>query len=162
MHVACLACGDVDILEHLINANSHWNTLGQADARINAADLRQAFRLGSGMGVVNLVTCELVIWTSHQHCTYVARRPKFAQLRFLELASSSKGHRISYTYLSLSCVGIVAGSPINTRYPSGDRRCMVHFKGLSQLKVLTLDHTQVTDDGVAKLEEALPNCQISH
>jgi hypothetical protein len=36
-----------------------------------------------------------------------------------------------------------------------------HLKGLSQLRWLFLDGTQVTDAGVKKLQQALPNCNIS-
>ena len=36
-----------------------------------------------------------------------------------------------------------------------------HLKGLSQLRVLRLNGTKVTDAGVKKLQQALPNCQIS-
>jgi hypothetical protein len=35
-------------------------------------------------------------------------------------------------------------------------------KGLTQLQELILDGTQVTDTGVKKLQQALPNCWISH
>jgi len=38
---------------------------------------------------------------------------------------------------------------------------LVHLKGLTSLQTLGLGNTQVTDAGVAKLKEALPNCEIS-
>jgi hypothetical protein len=37
---------------------------------------------------------------------------------------------------------------------------LANLKGLTQLKVLFLNGTQVTDAGVAKLQKALPNCNI--
>jgi len=36
----------------------------------------------------------------------------------------------------------------------------MHFRGLTGLRMLFLDNTQVTDEGVAELKKALPNCQI--
>jgi hypothetical protein len=33
---------------------------------------------------------------------------------------------------------------------------------LSRLQALGLDYTQVTDEGVKKLQQALPKCSISH
>ena len=38
---------------------------------------------------------------------------------------------------------------------------LVHLKGLTNLEGLLLIGTQVTDAGVAKLKEALPDCRIS-
>ena len=38
---------------------------------------------------------------------------------------------------------------------------LVHPEALSNLSTLNLDDTQITDAGVAKLKEALPNCEIS-
>lgn len=37
-----------------------------------------------------------------------------------------------------------------------------HFKGLAGLKTLYLDDTKVTDKDVRNLQQALPNCKISH
>lgn len=37
-----------------------------------------------------------------------------------------------------------------------------HLKGLTNLQALALSRTQVTDDGVKKLQQALPNCKIEH
>jgi hypothetical protein len=37
-----------------------------------------------------------------------------------------------------------------------------HLKGLTQLAQLALMGTDVTDAGVKKLQQALPNCEISH
>jgi hypothetical protein len=39
---------------------------------------------------------------------------------------------------------------------------LVHLKDLTRLKELRLYHTQVTDEGVKKLQEALPKCEIYH
>ena len=39
---------------------------------------------------------------------------------------------------------------------------LVHLEGLTKLKDLDLMFTQVTDEGVKKLKEALPNCEIFH
>lgn len=39
---------------------------------------------------------------------------------------------------------------------------LVHLSGLKGLTYLSLRNTQVTDAGVAKLQKALPNCQIDH
>jgi hypothetical protein len=39
---------------------------------------------------------------------------------------------------------------------------LVHLIGLNQLRYLDLKNTQVTDAGVAKLQKALPNCEIIH
>jgi hypothetical protein len=39
---------------------------------------------------------------------------------------------------------------------------LVHLQGLSKLERLSLYGTQVTDEGVRTLQEALPNCKISH
>jgi hypothetical protein len=36
-----------------------------------------------------------------------------------------------------------------------------HLRGLTNLALLNLRDTQVTDGGVKKLEEALPNCKIN-
>ncbi|MFP6618427.1 MAG: hypothetical protein VB877_03705 [Pirellulaceae bacterium] len=43
--------------------------------------------------------------------------------------------------------------------------CLVHLKGLTKLKELSLANTHpkpgaITDAGVAKLQKALPNCSI--
>ena len=38
---------------------------------------------------------------------------------------------------------------------------LVHLKGLANLQGLTLGGTQVTVAGVAELQKALPNCEIS-
>jgi hypothetical protein len=35
-----------------------------------------------------------------------------------------------------------------------------HLKGLTDLQVLYLDYTAVTDAGVADLQKAIPNCKI--
>ena len=35
-----------------------------------------------------------------------------------------------------------------------------HLEGLTQLRRLTLEHSKVTDEGVRKLQLALPNCEI--
>lgn len=37
---------------------------------------------------------------------------------------------------------------------------LLHLQGLSQLQVLQLYNTQVTRQGVKKLQQALPNCEI--
>jgi Leucine-rich repeat (LRR) protein len=37
-----------------------------------------------------------------------------------------------------------------------------HLKGLTKLRVLYLSDTQITDAGVAELQKALPDCEISH
>jgi hypothetical protein len=37
-----------------------------------------------------------------------------------------------------------------------------HLEGLTNLRHLDLTGTKVTDEGVKKLQEALPNCEISH
>jgi len=37
---------------------------------------------------------------------------------------------------------------------------LVHLQRLTSLQKLNLAHIQVTDAGVAKLKEALPNCDI--
>jgi len=37
-----------------------------------------------------------------------------------------------------------------------------HLKGLTGLQWVSLNYTQVTDEGVAKLQEELPNCNIPH
>jgi hypothetical protein len=37
-----------------------------------------------------------------------------------------------------------------------------HLEGLTSLEELLLHDTQVTDEGVKKLQEALPDCKISH
>ena len=39
---------------------------------------------------------------------------------------------------------------------------MEHFKELTSLQSLALYGTQVTDEGVKKLHQALPDCKISH
>ena len=38
---------------------------------------------------------------------------------------------------------------------------LTHFQGLSNLRKLKLLNTQVTDDGVAELQKALPDCKIT-
>ena len=38
---------------------------------------------------------------------------------------------------------------------------LVHLKGLSSLQTLDLRFTQITDQGIADLKKALPNCKIS-
>jgi len=37
---------------------------------------------------------------------------------------------------------------------------LVHLQGLSQLKELWLTGTKVTNQGVKKLQQVLPNCKI--
>ena len=37
-----------------------------------------------------------------------------------------------------------------------------HLKGLDPLQELRLRNTKVTDEGVKKLQQALPKCQIIH
>jgi len=37
---------------------------------------------------------------------------------------------------------------------------LVHLKGLTKLRELDLNVTQITDAGVGELKKALPNCQI--
>ncbi len=39
---------------------------------------------------------------------------------------------------------------------------LVHLEGLTSLRMLFLHNTQITDAGVAKLKEALPECDITH
>jgi hypothetical protein len=39
---------------------------------------------------------------------------------------------------------------------------LVHLQRLSQLLWLVLNNTKVTDQGVKKLQQALPKCQIEH
>ena len=39
---------------------------------------------------------------------------------------------------------------------------LVHLEGLAQLQSLYLRNTNVTDPGIEKLRQALPNCKISH
>ena len=39
---------------------------------------------------------------------------------------------------------------------------LVHLKGLTRLQVLDVSSTQVTDGGVQKLQQSLPNCGIKH
>ena len=39
---------------------------------------------------------------------------------------------------------------------------LVHLKGLTNLTTLSLADTAVTDAGVKQLQQALPNCKISH
>ena len=36
-----------------------------------------------------------------------------------------------------------------------------HLKGLTNLQLLWIAKTQVTDEGVKKLQQALPNCEIT-
>ena len=38
---------------------------------------------------------------------------------------------------------------------------LAHLTGLTALEILFLDNTQVTDVGVAELQQALPNCRIT-
>jgi len=38
----------------------------------------------------------------------------------------------------------------------------VHLSGLTNLQRLELIDTQVTEEGVKKFQEALPNCKIEH
>ena len=37
-----------------------------------------------------------------------------------------------------------------------------HLESLTQLRSLDLTDTHVTDEGIAKLQQALPNCKITH
>jgi hypothetical protein len=37
-----------------------------------------------------------------------------------------------------------------------------HLKGLTKLKWLSVCDTNVTDEGVEKLQKALPDCEIYH
>jgi hypothetical protein len=39
---------------------------------------------------------------------------------------------------------------------------MVHLKGLTKLQSLDLSATQVTAEGVEKLSQALPGCEIAY
>ena len=47
-----------------------------------------------------------------------------------------------------------------SRTPITDAR-LVHLRGLTKLEWLYLEETQVTDTGVAELQKALPNCEIT-
>jgi hypothetical protein len=47
---------------------------------------------------------------------------------------------------------------IGTRVTDSD---LVQLKGLTQLRALHLTSTNVTDEGVKKLQQALPNCKIT-
>lgn len=38
--------------------------------------------------------------------------------------------------------------------------CLVHFESLANLRELHLQNTHVTDDGIARLQERLPKCEI--
>ena len=40
--------------------------------------------------------------------------------------------------------------------------CVEHIKELTNLKLLNLGERGITDEGVAKLQKALPNCKILH
>jgi len=46
-------------------------------------------------------------------------------------------------------------------WPKESRRDYCRFRELTRLKELWLHDTQVTDAGVAELEKALPNCEIT-
>ena len=37
---------------------------------------------------------------------------------------------------------------------------LVHLKGLTNLRLLSLKKTQITSAGIAELQKALPNCKI--
>jgi hypothetical protein len=39
---------------------------------------------------------------------------------------------------------------------------LVHLKGLTKLRALKLNGTNVTAGGVKQLQQALPNCKIYH
>ena len=39
---------------------------------------------------------------------------------------------------------------------------LVHLKGLTKLEWLWVRETRITDEGIKKLQEALPNCKIIH
>ena len=43
-----------------------------------------------------------------------------------------------------------------------DFKSLLYLKGLSDLKTLDIRATQVTDEGVEELQEALPMCRIVH
>ena len=50
--------------------------------------------------------------------------------------------------------------PINVFSPILARAGLEHLKGLTNLRTLDLRETWVTNEGVKKLQGALPNCKI--
>ena len=67
--------------------------------------------------------------------------------------------------LSLQSLSLFNSRPVTSdgrkfSFPKVTDAGLEHLKGLSSLKELYLQGTQVTDEGVKKLQEALPNCKI--
>jgi hypothetical protein len=59
---------------------------------------------------------------------------------------------------------IVAGNSKGgiTAVPCINDDGLEYLKGLKNLRVLLIRWTKVTDAGVEKLQQALPNCRIAH
>ena len=59
-------------------------------------------------------------------------------------------------------VGLAKLESLNLTYAKVTDAGLVHLKGLTNLEQLHLLGTKVTAGGVKKLQQALPNCDISH
>ncbi len=51
---------------------------------------------------------------------------------------------------------------LNTRHNMIGDAGIVHLRKCNQLKMVYLDDTRITTDGMKTLQEALPNCQVSY
>jgi len=56
----------------------------------------------------------------------------------------------------------LAGQRVELDYARITDAGLVHLKGLTKLDWLVLNSTQVTNTGVKKFQQALPNCKIRH
>ena len=80
------------------------------------------------------------------------------EIRFLELNTHSIDTHKALAYVK----GLASLNELDLEDASVTDADLEHLKGLAALRTLDLTGTRVTLEGVLKLQEALPNCEIYH